>query len=163
MVAQSPDAFCESRKRSCRRVGSQFFTAQPGQVIALVGHTGSGKSTIIGLLAKFQLPDSGVIRLDDLDLAEIRQLQSLADVNEGLGIGPVCGDPRRAAATPKPAPTTKARMSVGIIRRTVAGRRSRTRARVSIHSMPTMPCSCGNLPVSIDAWAVQIDPKMPRY
>jgi ATP-binding cassette subfamily B protein len=50
------------------------FTAQPGQVIALVGHTGSGKSTIIGLLAKFQLPDTGAIRLDDLDLAEIQQI-----------------------------------------------------------------------------------------
>lgn len=50
------------------------FTAQPGQVIAFVGHTGSGKSTIIGLLAKFQLPDSGGIRLDDLDLAEIQQI-----------------------------------------------------------------------------------------
>jgi ATP-binding cassette subfamily B protein len=50
------------------------FVAQPGQVIALVGHTGSGKSTIIGLLAKFQLPDSGGIRLDDLDLAEIQQI-----------------------------------------------------------------------------------------
>ncbi len=50
------------------------FVAQPGQVIALVGHTGSGKSTIIGLIAKFQLPDSGQIRLDDTDLAEIQQI-----------------------------------------------------------------------------------------
>ncbi len=50
------------------------FTAQPGQVIALVGHTGSGKSTIIGLLAKFQLPDAGAIRLDDVDLTDIQQI-----------------------------------------------------------------------------------------
>jgi ATP-binding cassette subfamily B protein len=49
------------------------FTASPGQVIALVGHTGSGKSTIIGLLAKFQLPDSGQVLLDDLDLNQIQQ------------------------------------------------------------------------------------------
>ncbi len=49
------------------------FKASPGQVIALVGHTGSGKSTIINLLAKFQLPDSGQVLLDDLDLSKIQQ------------------------------------------------------------------------------------------
>jgi ATP-binding cassette subfamily B protein len=49
------------------------FISQPGQVIALVGHTGSGKSTIVGLLAKFQLPLSGQVLVDGLDLADIRQ------------------------------------------------------------------------------------------
>ncbi len=49
------------------------FTAAPGQVIALVGHTGSGKSTIIGLLAKFQRPDSGQVLADGHDLADLRQ------------------------------------------------------------------------------------------
>ena len=49
------------------------FTSEPGQVVALVGHTGSGKSTIISLLAKFQLPASGAIMLDDADLATLRQ------------------------------------------------------------------------------------------
>jgi len=49
------------------------FTAAPGQVIALVGHTGSGKSTIIGLLAKFQRPDSGQVLVDGHDLADLRQ------------------------------------------------------------------------------------------
>jgi ATP-binding cassette subfamily B protein len=49
------------------------FRAEPGQVIALVGHTGSGKSTIIGLLAKFQLPAAGRITADGLDLAAVRQ------------------------------------------------------------------------------------------
>lgn len=49
------------------------FRAEPGQVIALVGHTGSGKSTVIGLLAKFQLPDSGKVLVDGMDLAELTQ------------------------------------------------------------------------------------------
>ena len=49
------------------------FTAQPGQVIALVGHTGSGKSTIVGLLAKFQLPQGGQVLVDGHDLADLRQ------------------------------------------------------------------------------------------
>lgn len=49
------------------------FTANPGQTIALVGHTGSGKSSVINLISKFYLPDSGQLLIDDL---EIRQIQS---------------------------------------------------------------------------------------
>ena len=40
------------------------FTAEPGQMIALVGHTGSGKSSIINLAAKFYLPTAGQVRVD---------------------------------------------------------------------------------------------------
>jgi ATP-binding cassette subfamily B protein len=45
------------------------FEAQPGQSVALVGHTGSGKTTIIQLLSKFYLADSGRILLDGRDIA----------------------------------------------------------------------------------------------
>lgn len=45
------------------------FTAEPGQTIALVGHTGSGKSTIINLLSKFYIPQQGRIFIDGHDLA----------------------------------------------------------------------------------------------
>jgi ATP-binding cassette subfamily B protein len=44
------------------------FTALPGQTVALVGHTGSGKSSIINLAAKFYLPTSGSILLDGQDI-----------------------------------------------------------------------------------------------
>jgi ATP-binding cassette subfamily B protein len=43
----------------------------PGQTVALVGHTGSGKSSIISLLAKFHLPTSGRVLIDGHDLAEV--------------------------------------------------------------------------------------------
>ena len=49
------------------------FAAAPGQTIALVGHTGSGKSSIINLVAKFYLPTAGELRVDG---AEIRTLTS---------------------------------------------------------------------------------------
>lgn len=44
------------------------FTADPGQTVALVGHTGSGKTTLVGLLQKFYLPVSGRVLVDGLDL-----------------------------------------------------------------------------------------------
>jgi ATP-binding cassette subfamily B protein len=47
------------------------FTVEAGQTIALVGHTGCGKSTIINLIAKFYLPSSGSILLDDRDIIDI--------------------------------------------------------------------------------------------
>jgi ATP-binding cassette subfamily B protein len=47
------------------------FIAEPGQTIALVGHTGSGKTTIINLIAKFYLPSSGRLMLDDYEIRDI--------------------------------------------------------------------------------------------
>jgi ATP-binding cassette subfamily B protein len=49
------------------------FTAEPGQTVALVGHTGSGKSSIINLVAKFHLPTAGEVLIDG---REIRTLTS---------------------------------------------------------------------------------------
>jgi len=42
-----------------------------GQVIALVGENGSGKTTLAKLLSRLYLPDSGVIRWDGVDLADL--------------------------------------------------------------------------------------------
>lgn len=47
------------------------FTAEPGQTVALVGHTGSGKTTLVGLLQKFYLPVAGHVLVDGLDLNAI--------------------------------------------------------------------------------------------
>ncbi len=47
------------------------FVAEPGQTIALVGQTGSGKSSVINLLAKFYLPNTGAVRIDGHDVREI--------------------------------------------------------------------------------------------
>ncbi len=47
------------------------FVAEPGQTIALVGHTGSGKTTIINLVSKFYLPTSGEIYIDDHEIRTI--------------------------------------------------------------------------------------------
>jgi ABC-type multidrug transport system fused ATPase/permease subunit len=44
-----------------------------GTTVALVGHTGAGKSTIAKLLARFYEPTAGRITIDDLDLDEVTQ------------------------------------------------------------------------------------------
>ncbi|MGP8270478.1 MAG: ABC transporter ATP-binding protein [Terracidiphilus sp.] len=47
------------------------FLAQPGTVTALVGSSGSGKSTIISLLCAFHTPTRGRVLVDDIDLAHV--------------------------------------------------------------------------------------------
>ena len=47
------------------------FVAAPGTVTALVGSSGSGKSTIISLLCAFHTPTTGRVIVDDMDLAQV--------------------------------------------------------------------------------------------
>ncbi|NBU34996.1 MAG: ABC transporter ATP-binding protein [Bacteroidetes bacterium] len=58
------------------------FHAPPGSVTALVGTSGSGKSTIAGLAATFLNPDTGVITIDGIDLSTIR----LSSFRSQLGV-----------------------------------------------------------------------------
>lgn len=46
------------------------FTIQPGETVAIVGHTGSGKTTIISLLNRLYHIQKGVIRMDDRNIEE---------------------------------------------------------------------------------------------
>jgi ATP-binding cassette subfamily B protein len=49
------------------------FTAQPGQITAVVGSTGSGKSTLVNLIPRFYDVSSGTVEVDDVDVRELRQ------------------------------------------------------------------------------------------
>jgi ATP-binding cassette subfamily B protein len=83
-------------------------TVSPGQTVALVGHTGSGKTTIASLLAKFYLPTGGELLLDGVDIRRIRadslrrQVAMVLQQNF-LFRGTVIGNIRlgRPAATPE--------------------------------------------------------------
>jgi ATP-binding cassette subfamily B protein len=57
------------------------FEASPGQTIALVGHTGAGKTTIVNLLLRFYDPDRGRITVDGVDIREL----STADLRAIIG------------------------------------------------------------------------------
>lgn len=58
------------------------FRAEPGQMIALVGPTGAGKTTIVNLLARFYDIESGEILIDGIELRKIKResLRSLLGV-----------------------------------------------------------------------------------
>ena len=56
----------------------------PGETVAFVGETGSGKSTIAKLLTRFYDPDQGSVRIDGHDLREV----SIASLRRQLGVVP---------------------------------------------------------------------------
>lgn len=58
------------------------FTAKPGETVALVGHTGSGKSSIMNLLFRFYDPQEGQILIDGMNTTEY----SRQSVRSGMGI-----------------------------------------------------------------------------
>ena len=58
------------------------FSVEPGQTIALVGHTGSGKTSIISLLARFYEPQVGRVLVDGLNLRD----HTVASLHGQLGI-----------------------------------------------------------------------------
>ncbi|MFO1021947.1 MAG: ABC transporter ATP-binding protein [Planctomycetales bacterium] len=60
------------------------FSVRPGECVALVGHTGSGKTSIINLISKFYLPESGELLLDG---TEIRQIDTTC-LHRQMGLVP---------------------------------------------------------------------------
>jgi ATP-binding cassette subfamily B protein len=57
------------------------FTASPGRTLALVGHTGAGKTTIVNLLLRFYDPERGRITVDGVDIRDL----STADLRAAIG------------------------------------------------------------------------------
>ncbi len=58
------------------------FAAEPGQTVALLGMTGSGKSTVINLIPRFYDPTEGRVLIDGYDLRQVR----LESLREQIGI-----------------------------------------------------------------------------
>jgi ATP-binding cassette subfamily B protein len=58
------------------------FTIEPGQTVAIVGHTGAGKTTLISLLLRFYDVQRGAIRIDGIDIREI----ALGELRRRFGV-----------------------------------------------------------------------------
>ena len=56
---------------SDRVIKNLNFTIEPGQTLAIVGPTGSGKSTIVNLVSRFYDPNYGTILIDDINIKNI--------------------------------------------------------------------------------------------
>jgi ABC-type multidrug transport system fused ATPase/permease subunit len=69
---------CFSYNDDAQILNDVSFEVQPGQMIAVVGQTGVGKSTLISLLARFYDPTSGCVTIDGKDIRGIT-LESLHD------------------------------------------------------------------------------------
>ena len=58
------------------------FSVKPGQMVGIVGHTGSGKSTVSNLICRFYDASSGAVRVDGIDIRRI----GLSDYRRHIGI-----------------------------------------------------------------------------
>ncbi len=58
------------------------FTIEPGETVAIVGHTGAGKTTLISLLLRFYDVQKGVVRIDGVDVKDM----DLADLRSRFGV-----------------------------------------------------------------------------
>lgn len=65
------DSVCFEYERNRPVLKDISFTVAPGQTVALVGATGSGKTTIVALLQKFYLPTSGAVKIDGHNLLDV--------------------------------------------------------------------------------------------
>jgi glucan exporter ATP-binding protein len=80
LVEFSNVSFSYDGKRSA--VADLAFTALPGKTVALVGPTGAGKSTALALLHRAFDPQSGLIKIDGMDIRDLK----LAALRRNIGV-----------------------------------------------------------------------------
>ena len=79
-VTSSKRGFVEFKEVSFRYPGADkpalsniTFSAKPGETTAIIGGTGSGKSTLINLITRFYDVESGIVLVDGVDVKEMSQ------------------------------------------------------------------------------------------
>jgi ATP-binding cassette subfamily B protein len=76
------DRVCFSYDKGKRALEDFSLKVEPGEMIGLVGHSGAGKSTVINLLARFYDVQEGCVKIDGVDVRNLRQ----DDFRSQLGI-----------------------------------------------------------------------------
>ena len=78
-------------KNVTKRYGSQTVldgasvTVERGQFVAVMGRSGSGKSTLLRLIGGLEAADTGVVRVDDIDLTTLTETERARRRRHGLG------------------------------------------------------------------------------
>jgi len=95
------------------------FTINPGETVAIVGHTGAGKTTIISLLMRLYDVQRGAIKIDgvdvkDMDLAQLRRRFGVVLQDPFLFTGTIAGNIRLGTAWIKDADVEQAAEDVNL-------------------------------------------------
>jgi len=95
------------------------FAIEPGETVAIVGHTGAGKTTIISLLMRFYDVQKGTIRIDgvdikDMDMADLRRRYGVVLQDPFLFTGTVEGNIRLGTSRIQDADIEKAAEDVNL-------------------------------------------------
>jgi ATP-binding cassette, subfamily B, multidrug efflux pump len=95
------------------------FTIEPGETVAIVGHTGAGKTTLISLLLRFYDVQKGAVRIDcvdvkDMDLADLRSRFGVVLQDPFLFSGTIGGNIRLGTARIQDADVEKAAEDVNL-------------------------------------------------
>ena len=77
------DAVSFRYKEDVPLIDDMSIDVAPGQMIAIVGPTGAGKTTLVNLLMRFYDVDGGAIRVDGVDIREHEARSAAADVRHG--------------------------------------------------------------------------------
>jgi ATP-binding cassette subfamily B multidrug efflux pump len=95
------------------------FAIEPGETVAIVGHTGAGKTTLVSLLLRFYDVQKGAVRIDgvdvkDMDLAELRSRFGVVLQDPFLFSGTIGGNIRLGTERIKDADVEKAAEDVNL-------------------------------------------------
>src|SRR5579863_6262299 len=95
------------------------FSIEPGETVAIVGHTGAGKTTVISLLLRFYDVQKGAVRIDgvdvkDMDLADLRSRFGVVLQDPFLFSGTITGNIRLGTTRIQDADVEKAAEDVNL-------------------------------------------------
>ena len=86
-LLQAVKALGRRETQSVRALDDISFTAKPGQTTAIIGSTGSGKSTVLNLIPRFYDVTEGAVKMDGVDIRDITQ----EELRERIGYVPQKG------------------------------------------------------------------------